>query len=244
MFISTVIVLGLAVVGLAVPQPEKRARAQVVTRCTVPNTAALTFDDGPYLYMYDVSKILKAANAKGTFFFIGCIYSEDNVKRVKYAYDNGHQLASHTWAHKDLSTLTWDQIHDEMWRVEQALQRITGAYPAFMRPPYGNYNNLVLDASGIRGQSVVIWDFDSEDSRGASVARQKSLYNEIANRRPSTILALNHEVHASSVFETLPYAIQRLQSAGYKLVTLAECLGKPAYQSVGAPSPRTADWKC
>jgi len=39
--------------------------------------------------------------------------------------------------------------------------RITGASPAFMRPPYGSYNQMVLDASGIRGQGVVIWDFES-----------------------------------------------------------------------------------
>ena len=42
----------------------------------------------------------------------------------------------------------------------EAVQRITGAYVAFMRPPYGNYNQMVLDASGIRGQGVVIWDFE------------------------------------------------------------------------------------
>ena len=44
--------------------------------------------------------------------------------------------------------------------MEQAVQRITGAYVAFMRPPYGNYNQLVLDASGVRGQGVVIWDLE------------------------------------------------------------------------------------
>ena len=27
------------------------ALAQVITKCTVPNTAALTFDDGPYKYI-------------------------------------------------------------------------------------------------------------------------------------------------------------------------------------------------
>jgi hypothetical protein len=25
--------------------------AQIITSCTVPNTAALTFDDGPYIYL-------------------------------------------------------------------------------------------------------------------------------------------------------------------------------------------------
>lgn len=47
----------------------KRTPGQVVTSCTVPNTAALTFDDGPHWFTYDVSKALIAAGGKGTFFF-------------------------------------------------------------------------------------------------------------------------------------------------------------------------------
>lgn len=38
-----------------------------------------------------------------------CIYDTEMAKRVKYSYDHGHQVASHTWAHKNLATLTWDQ---------------------------------------------------------------------------------------------------------------------------------------
>jgi len=44
-------------------------------------------------------------------------------------------------------------VHDEMWRVEQALERIVGKAPAFMRPPYGNYNDLVRQVSQQRGQA-------------------------------------------------------------------------------------------
>ncbi|KAH9483588.1 hypothetical protein JR316_0003058 [Psilocybe cubensis] len=142
-----------------------------------------------------------------------------------------------------------------MWRVEQALVRITGAYPAFMRPreypvldstpvtadleiAYGNYNSMVLDASGIRGQGVVIWDLDSGDSTGASVQSSKNTYSSRISAHPSTILALNHETIETTAHQVLPYAIQQLKAAGYRLVTVAECLGKPAYQSVVAPSPR------
>ena len=39
----------------------------------------------------------------------GCIYNEDQAARVKFAYDNGHQIASHSWSHPDLNTLNWDQ---------------------------------------------------------------------------------------------------------------------------------------
>ncbi|KAF9036878.1 carbohydrate esterase family 4 protein [Panaeolus papilionaceus] len=230
---------------------EKRAPAQLITKCTVPGTAALTFDDGPYWYIYDLVRMLDAAGAKGTFFFngnnYGCIYSADNMKRVQYAYNHGHQVASHTWAHKDLKTLTWDQIHDEMWRVEQALQRIVGVNPAFMRPPYGNYNQMVLDASGIRGQSVVIWDLDSGDTTGASVQQSINNYNNAANQRPppsGSILALNHETKDTTVFQVMPPVIQRLKQAGYRLVTVAECVGKQPYQSVGAPQTPQPSWTC
>jgi len=39
----------------------------------------------------------------------GCIYTEENAKRVKWILSKGHMLASHTWSHANLSTLTFDQ---------------------------------------------------------------------------------------------------------------------------------------
>ena len=51
-------------------------------------------------------------------------------------------------------------VHDEMWRVELAMQRILGRSPAFMGPPYGNYNDRVREASGVRNQSIVNLDFE------------------------------------------------------------------------------------
>ncbi|KAF6758198.1 carbohydrate esterase family 4 protein [Ephemerocybe angulata] len=227
---------------------EPRQTATVYTHCTAANKVALTFDDGPYNYLTDIVNTLDAAGAKGTFFFNGnnwgCIYDTTLRGKVKYAYDHGHQVASHTWAHKDLTTLTWDQIHDEMWRVEQALQRITGAYPAWVRPPYGNYNDLVKSAAGVRGLSIANWDFDSGDSTGASAAQSKSSYDQIIGSHPSTILALNHETYSTTAYDVLPYAIQKLKAAGYQLVTVAECLGKAPYQSVGSPQTPDGNWHC
>jgi len=39
----------------------------------------------------------------------GCIYDPELSKSLKNAYDMGHQVASHTWYHKNLTTLNWDQ---------------------------------------------------------------------------------------------------------------------------------------
>ncbi|KAG6917732.1 hypothetical protein DXG01_001383 [Tephrocybe rancida] len=157
-----------------------------------------------------------------------CIYDADGIKRVKYAYDKGHQVASHTWSHAHLPTLTWDQQHDEFWRVE----------------PFGEYNDLVRQVADARGQTLVNWDFDSGDSVGKTAAQSMALYDQIAQSHPSTLLALNHEVYQQTAQVVLPHAIAKLQAAGYKLVTLAECLNLPAYKFVGQPEVNNGTWTC
>ena len=99
----------------------------------------------------------------------------------------------------------------------------------------------------------------SEDGRSASVARQKELYDAAVKAHPSTILSLEHEVHSehrislavemdwilidvmrtgTSVYEVLPYAIEKLKAAGYQFVTVAECLNMRPYQTIRAPAFR------
>ena len=89
-----------------------------------------------------------------------CIYAEESVARVKFAYSQGHQVDSHTWAHKNLSTLTSEQVNSEMARTEQAIQRLIGVQVAFTRPPYGEYNNIVRQVAANRNQKLVNWSFD------------------------------------------------------------------------------------
>ncbi|KAK3842202.1 MAG: carbohydrate esterase family 4 protein, partial [Linnemannia gamsii] len=222
--------------------------AQVIEHCTKPNTVALTFDDGSYIYMNDIVKALNNATAKGTFFVNGdnydCIYSSGSIARIKNAYDKGHQIASHTWSHPDLTTLTKVQINNEMSLVEQAIKRITGASPAFMRPPYGAYNNLVLEVAGALENKVVYWDFDSGDSTGSSVAQSKALYDKVIASRPSNILTLNHETKSTTAYDLLPHAIMKLKAAGYQLVTVAECLGLAPYKNVSSPATPDSSWHC
>ncbi|KAF5341643.1 hypothetical protein D9611_002082 [Ephemerocybe angulata] len=175
---------------------KKRAPGDVITKCTVNNTVALTFDDGPYIWLNEIVDTLNAANAKGTFFFngdnFGCIYDEAMTARVKYAYDHGHQMASHTWRHLHLNSLNEHQLHVEMWAVEEAIYRITGVYVAFTRPPFGEYNALVQQVAAARGQTLANWDFDSRDAAGASMAQTLGAYTSLIGSRPPTILTLNH----------------------------------------------------
>ena len=42
----------------------------------------------------------------------------------------------------------------------EALEKILGVSPAFMRPPYGEYDDQVRAVAGNRNQTLVLWDFE------------------------------------------------------------------------------------
>ena len=78
------------------------------------------------------------------------------------------------------------------------------------------------------------------------------MYDSTIASHPNTILTLNHEVvestayvHLTFIFPSsllifsrhnvLPHALEALTNAGYRLVTVAECLGVDAYNSTFTP---------
>ncbi|KAF9502560.1 carbohydrate esterase family 4 protein [Hydnum rufescens UP504] len=130
-----------------------------------------------------------------------------------------------------------------MWRIEQALERIVGVSPAFIRLPYRNYNNLVREVAKQRNQSVIMWDLNTGDSLGAGVAQSEKVYAVAKN--PRNILALNHETYSGTTETIVSYAIKLLQRKGYRLVTVAECPGGLApYQWTAPPQTSDPSWTC
>ncbi|KAG8909930.1 Carbohydrate esterase 4 protein, partial [Tulasnella sp. 408] len=216
----------------------------VYSACSVPGTVAITFDDGPYLYTDEIVATLAQYNAKATFFVNGnnfqCIYSPENEMRLKNAYAAGHQLASHTWSHLDWVTLSDDELLLEMTRTDDALTKIVGVKPAFVRPPFGSYNDASVEVAKSNGQTIAIWDFDSLDSDGVTSPDESvTLYQNVAAQKPTSILTLNHETSESTARRVLPYAMGVLSAQGYSFVTVAECLGGLApYQTVAEPQVR------
>ncbi|KAJ6512319.1 hypothetical protein DFH09DRAFT_1197564 [Mycena vulgaris] len=230
------------------PHLEYRATPQVYDACINANDIALTFDDGPYIYLRTISDQFTAAGAKATFFFNGnnfdCIYSADRIGDIKYAYAAGHMIGSHTWSHADLTELSTAQIQDAMFRMEEAFSRILGIKPAFMRPPFGDYNNNIQSIAAGRGQSLALWDWDTGDADGNTTAQSEAVYNDVANAKVKNALILEHETEQTTANTLVPFAINLFKSKGYNLVTMAQCLGVDPYQAIGLPQQQSSSWTC
>ncbi|GAA6059944.1 hypothetical protein JCM10212_003084 [Sporobolomyces blumeae] len=225
---------------------EERASNGVITTCKNQGQFALTFDDGPYVYGPEIDQTLAQNNAKATFFLNGnnwdCIY--DRADDLKARYAAGHLLGSHTWGHDDIATLSVDELNQQLQLVEDAFKKILGVKPRFFRPPYGSYNAQALQVLKQRGYTVVNWSFDSGDSVGKSPSSSIAAYKKLAQSYPKPQIALNHETYKGTAEKVVPNVVPMLISKGYKLVTVAECLGVSPYQSVGKASKRDSSWTC
>ncbi|KAI5474902.1 carbohydrate esterase family 4 protein [Pseudohyphozyma bogoriensis] len=213
-------------------------------------TFALTFDDGPYTYGYNLGEYLVNNGGHGTFFVngynYGCIY--DYAEDLQARYQAGHLIGSHTWNHVDITAVSQDELDEQVTLVETALQKILGIKPKYFRPPYGSVDDASVQFLQDRGYTVVNWDFDSGDSAGASAEEQIDNYSSLYGTYPTPHIALNH-VMISETYDTTPDSIVSvvpdLLAAGYRLVTVAECLGDDSpYQSVGSFGTRDDSWTC
>jgi len=223
-----------------------------VSKCVKANQVAITFDDGPYIYDSDLLDQFAAVGAKTTLFVNGnnwdCIYNHaDSLQR---AYKNGHQIASHTWSHADITTLSASAFTTELKKLEEAIGKILGVTPTYFRPPYGNYNQAALNTlTSNNYRYAVLWDIDSGDSDGYSVSQSTAaISNAFASTGNNYHIILNHDTYGNTISGIVPWLLNFIKSKGLQAVTVAECLGDSysPYRPYGSGQLGVPDstWTC
>lgn len=180
---------------------------------------ALTFDDGPSAVTTpQVLDILKKYNVKATFFVLGqnVAGNEEILKRI---VSEGHEVASHTWDHANLVTLSDDQVRQEVKQTQDIVKSVIGKEPTMLRPPYGSVNQSVMSIIQL---PVIHWSVDSKDWQSRNAG---AILGEIkANTYPGSII-LMHDIHQPTV-DSLTSVLDYLFGQGYQPVTVSELLGK------------------
>ncbi|ORY58382.1 uncharacterized protein BCR38DRAFT_468653 [Pseudomassariella vexata] len=228
--IRVTLIAGAAASPLIQPRQSTIPVGTAIFSCTVPNTVALTFDDGPFTYTSSVLDQLDAAGMKGTFFMNGNNWGNiyDYTTVVQRAVEGGHQVASHTWAHPDLATLDAAAVTSQMTDLETAFLSIIGKFPTYMRPPYFSYTDETLETLGGLGYHVIHADIDTQDWQFNTLGNTTSVGIFEAGLDAGGGLTLAHDVHENTAVTLVPAMIAAVQSRGLSAVTVGECLGDAA----------------
>ena len=114
---------------------------------------ALTFDDGPTKkYTTAILDALKEHQASATFFVLGS-RAKDFPEILQRMVLEGNEVGNHTFSHKQLTTLSKENIEEEITATQESIHDVINRYPTIIRPPYGSKNDNVLSCA--QGKKIV-----------------------------------------------------------------------------------------
>ena len=158
-------------------------------------------------------------------FFAVQFWVEKYPEYAKKIVESGHELGTHSRTHSYMSKQSEEEIRDELTTSSKAIEKITGQKVTLFRPPYGDYDNEVINTCLDMGIYPIQWDVDSLDWKNLSAT-------EIAMRivngvKPgSIILCHNNGLHTA---EALPLVFSTLKNRGYEFVPIGELIYKDHY---------------
>ncbi|WP_407690457.1 polysaccharide deacetylase family protein [Rummeliibacillus pycnus] len=185
---------------------------------------ALTFDDGPDpRYTPEILDLLAKYDAKATFFVLGKS-AEKYPKIIERAYDEGHELANHTYSHPFKAR--GKKLVDELNKTNEIIEGITGYSPVLFRPVGGIYTDEMINTAQKSGFKVVIWSWhlDTQDWKNPGVRR---IVRKVLNGTTPGDVILFHDGggNRTQTIKSLEQILPILQKKGYKFVTISELMG-------------------
>ncbi|KAL4739395.1 hypothetical protein BDV11DRAFT_117807 [Aspergillus similis] len=233
LFVATLILNAQALdISTAANDTDQQTRVSYgayIHHCYVPGAVALTFDDGPYIYTEELLDILAHYGAKATFFVNGHNLA-GNEWLIQRIVNEGHQLASHTWGHTDLTVLSYDEIVDQMSRLESAFEASVGVVPTYMRPPYLAADDYVLSVMGELGYHVIGASVDTKDYENDHpdlIGRSVAKFNQELDQGGTIVLS--HDIHEQTVRTLSHIMLEEVYERGLQPTTVGECLGDDAW---------------
>lgn len=171
-----------------------------------------------------IMEICKEYNVKATFFLVG-FWVDEHEELVKLINDNGFEIGTHSNTHPDMTKLSRENQKLELQTCVEKIEKITNKKVELFRPPYGAYNNSLIEQANSLNLKTIQWDVDSLDWKGLS-AEQISLRILNGIKNGSIILCHNNSDH---ILDALPLVLDRLQKKGYTVGTVGDLVYKDNY---------------
>ncbi|MDP9180584.1 MAG: polysaccharide deacetylase family protein [Chloroflexota bacterium] len=211
--------------------PSGGGPAQVISiGNTSRNAVAFTFDAGADEgYTTQILDTLQANSVHATFGMTGK-FAQQNPQLVQRMVNEGDTLINHTYDHASwtgnstgAAPLTQQQRWDELDQTESMIEQLTGATTLpYFRPPYGDYDQSVLDDVGGRGYAYsVMWTVDSRGWTG--IPAPQITQRCLDNATPGAIYIF-HVGSASQDGVALQDVIDVLRAKGYAIGDLGSVL--------------------
>lgn len=138
----------------------------------------------------------------------------------------GHEIGTHSATHPHMSKLTKTSIEHELTSSIKTIEQIIEKKVELFRPPFGEYNDLLIQTAEGLGLYTIQWSIDSLDWKDLSA---REICNRVISRAGNGAIVLFHN-QGKHTAEALPQIISTLKSEGYTFVPIGELIYKDNYR--------------
>ena len=124
-----------------------------------------------------------------------------------------------------MTQLSKEQLIKELNQVNEKIKELTGNTPKVFRPPFGDYNDLVVNTVREQNMHCIQWDVDSLDWKDLSAQEILSRVNKSV-QNGSILLFHNNSKH---ILDALPLVLESLKKKGYEVVPVSELIYSEGY---------------
>lgn len=163
---------------------------------------------------------------KTTFFLVGN-WVKKYPESVKKIAKKGHDIGNHSSTHAHMPALSADKMQAEIADCNREVKKLTGKSPTLFRPPYGDYDNNVVNMVKSMDMYCVQWNIDSLDWKDPSV--EQIVKNCTDKLTPGSIILLHNG--AANTPAALAKIIEGIKDKGYKIVPISKLIPKGKYKT-------------
>ncbi len=163
--------------------------------------------------------ILDQYGIKTTFFLVK-FWAEKYPEDVKEISSRGHEVQNHSATHPDMTTLSPEAIREEAESTALTIEALTGTKPVLFRPPFGAYDNKVIETLEELGYKVIQWSVDSLDWK--DITADQIVERVVSRIEPGSIVLFHND--AAYVEEYLPRILKEVTEQGYEVVPISQLI--------------------
>ncbi|MGB6408731.1 MAG: polysaccharide deacetylase family protein [Planococcus donghaensis] len=184
----------------------------------------VTIDDAPDKHSIEMAETLKNQGVPAIFFVNGHFLATDEKKQqLKKIHEMGFAIGNHTYSHQDLKGLTEQQQQEEILKVSDMIEEITGEKPKFFRAPFGSNTDfskqLVADEKMVLMNWTYGYDWEKQ-YQNTETLTDIMVNTEYLNNGANLLM---HD--RDWTVEALPGILQGLEDKGYGFVDPKEIKG-------------------
>lgn len=228
LILLAVLLLTISIDGVASAQvffgyPVKRVPIYYVS--TTEKQVAISFDAAWGADKTEaIMETCKEYGANATFFLVG-FWVDKYSDMVTKIDQNGFEIGTHSKTHPDMTKLSKESIKEELVDSVSLIKNITGKEVNYFRPPYGAYNNELLDIAESIGLTTIQWSIDSLDWKGLSAT---NIAERVLGQLKNGAIILMHN-NADNVVPALIMILTRLNQLNYKVTSIGDLVYKADY---------------